>query len=275
MDHYRTEDGTIAYELLAAHENPSGAPTLTLLHNFMSTGRAAWGALLPLLNRRFRILLPDLPGHGASEGYPAGFDHRTIAGQLGALMYEVGAERGHLAGCSSGGMVAQRMVQHGIIVPRTLTLVSTTYSTNPHTTGVTNPVTPERFQAGRNWLQATAKLHDPQHGEDYFDTVLLPGFRNLTPATTVDMAVSDMAQVQTPICLIQGDQDEFFPPRIVQQMAEAYPNIEVHLIAGQTHALLFRAPAKVGEVMAEFLEKHTENAKSRFTTRNYESDTQP
>lgn len=256
MKLYRTENGTIAYELLEAQENPATAPSLTLLHNFMSTGRAAWGALLPTLNRRYRILLPDLPGHGASVGFPADFDHRTIAGQLGALMYEVGAERGHLAGCSSGGMVAQRMVQHGIIAPRTLTLVSTTYSTNPHTTGVTNPVTPERFQAGRNWLQATAKLHDPLHGADYFDTVLLPGFRNLTPATTVDLTVADMEQMPTPICVIQGDEDEFFPPRIVEQMAEAYPDCEVHLIAGQTHALLFRAPAKVGEVMIEFLGRH-------------------
>jgi len=256
MRHYRTENGTIAYELIEAQEMPEHAPTLTLLHNFMSTGRAAWGPLLSVLNRNHRILLPDMPGHGASVGYPADFDHRTIAGQLGALMYEVGAERGHLAGCSSGGMVAQRMVQHGIISPRTLTLVSTTYSTNPHTTGVTDPVTPERFQAGRNWLQATARLHDPIQGEGYFDSVLLPGFRNLTPITSIDMSVADMERVQTPICLIQGDQDEFFPPRIVEQMAEGYPNIEAHLVPGQTHALLFRGPAKVGEIMAAFLARH-------------------
>jgi pimeloyl-ACP methyl ester carboxylesterase len=66
-----------------------------------------------------------------------------------------------------------------------------------------------------------------------------------------------MQQVRTPICLIQGDRDEFFPPPIVEQMADAYPNIETHLIEGQTHALLFRAPAKVGEVMADFLARHT------------------
>lgn len=256
MDEFITENGVIAFELLEAREAPESAPTLTLLHNFMSTGRAAWGPLLPALNRTYRILLPDLPGHGASIGYPPHFDHRTLAGQLGALMYEVGAERGHLAGCSSGGMVAQRMVQHGIATPRTLTLVSTTYSTNPETTGVTNPVTPERFRAGRNWLQGTARLHDPHQGEGYFDRFLLPAFRSLTPALAIDMHAADMQQIVTPVCLIQGEEDEFFPPEIVEQMADGYPNIEVHLLPGQTHALLFRAPARVAELMLAFLDRH-------------------
>lgn len=253
MPTFATEDGEIAYEVLEAQEGGANAPWLTLLHNFMSSGRAAWGPLLPALNRNYHILLPDLPGHGASVGYPAEFHHSMIARQLSALMREVGAESGHLAGCSSGGMVAQRMVQEGLIQPRTLTLVSTTYSTNSKRTGVTDPITPERFKAGRNWLEATARLHDPIQGEGYFNSVLLPGFRALTPETSIDLSVEEMQGVGTPICLIQGDQDEFFPPAIVSQMASGYPNIETHLIEGQTHALLFRAPAKVAEIMLAFL----------------------
>lgn len=41
-----TNDGIIVYELLEAQTPvPVPAPTLTLLHNFMSTGRTAWGCL--------------------------------------------------------------------------------------------------------------------------------------------------------------------------------------------------------------------------------------
>lgn len=253
MATFSTETGRIEYELLDALESPASAPTLTLLHNFMSTGRAAWGPLLGALNQRYRILLPDMPGHGASFGYPPAFDHKAMAEQLGALMHEVGAEVGHLAGCSSGGMVAQRMVQQGVVLPASLTLVSTTYSTNPATTGVTDPITPERFKAGRNWLEATAKLHDPIQGEGYFDRVLLPGFRALNPVTSIDLSQEAMRSMMLPICIIQGDQDEFFPVAIVRQMATGYPNVETHLIPGQTHALLFRAPQKVAEIMLAFL----------------------
>ncbi len=257
MPTFATETGTIAYELLEARESPAPArasvPTLTLLHNFMSTGRTAWGPLVPALNQRYRILLPDLPGHGASVGYPQAFAHNVIAEQLGALMHEVGAENGHLAGCSSGGMVAQRMVQQGVVQPASLTLVSTTYSTNPITTGVTDPITPERFKAGRNWLEGTAKLHDPLQGEGYFESILLPGFRALNPVTSIDLSPDDLRAISLPVCIIQGDEDEFFPVAIVEQMAAGYPDVETHLIPGQTHALLFRAPQKVADLMLAFL----------------------
>ncbi len=256
MPNFKAETGTIAYELLEAQDGLSDAPTLTLLHNFMSTGRAAWGPLLPALNLHYRILLPDLPGHGASLGYPPAFDHKVIAEQLGELLRDVGAESGHLAGCSSGGMVAQRMVHLGVVTPATLTLVSTTYSTNPATTGVHNPITPERFRAGRNWLQATAKLHDPIQGDGYFDTILLPGFRALSPITAIDLDREDLAEMTLPVCVIQGEEDEFFPLEIVQTLASSFPVVELHVIAEQSHALLFRAPKRVTELMLQFLVRH-------------------
>ncbi len=134
---------------------PTEAP-LTLLHNFLSSGRAAWGALLPQLNRTRRVLLPDLPGHGASVGHPPGYHHWAIARQLAALMNAEGTDRGHLAGVSSGGMIAQLLVHHRLVRPTSLTLVSTTHSTNPATTGAINTLIPENFQAGRAWMEATA-----------------------------------------------------------------------------------------------------------------------
>lgn len=259
MPSFATATGLIAYEILDAQEPPQdgAAPsTLTLLHNFMSTGRAAWGALLPVLNQRYRVLLPDLPGHGKSVGRPPGFDHQTIAAQLARLMQEAGADAGHLAGCSSGGMIAQLMVHHGMVRPQTLTLVSTTYSTDRARTGATTSLTPENFQAGRKWLDATARMHDPYQGQGYFDEVLLPGFRALTPTAAIDLTLEDLGKFALPVCLIQGERDEFFPPLVARSMAQALPDAELHLVPGQTHALLFRQPRTVADLMMSFFEAH-------------------
>ena len=140
MPESATAPGVIFYEVIEANEvdaesgtepvTPQGQ-TLTLLHNFMSSGRAAWGPLLPELSKHYRLLLPDLPGHGRSLGQPAGYEHHAIACQLAALLHAEGAENGNLAGCSSGGMLAQLLVHHRLVAPATLTLVSTTYSVNP------------------------------------------------------------------------------------------------------------------------------------------------
>jgi pimeloyl-ACP methyl ester carboxylesterase len=230
---------------------------ITLLHNFMSDARSAWGQLVPVLAQHFRVLAPDLPGHGRSQGHPAGFHHGELAKQISALMEAEGASWGHLAGCSSGGMIAQLMVHHRLVQPRTLTLVSTTHSTNPDTTQNTAVITPEDFKASPGWMEATAKLHDPYHGDGYYREVLLEGFRQLTGETAIDLAVEELRNWNFPVCLIHGEQDEFFPPYIIKRMAAMLPNSELHIIPGQTHALLFRQPWKVREIMLDFLLRHS------------------
>lgn len=259
---FPTATGTIYYEVIEAEEpptagQPGGEPeTLTLLHNFMSTGRAAWGPLLPALSRQYRILLPDLPGHGRSRGYPPHYDHRTIAAQLGDLMRAEAADRGHLAGCSSGGMLAQLVVHHRCARPATLTLVSTTYSVEGTRTGSTRALQPEHFHAARNWMEATARLHDPYHYAGYYEQELLPGFRRLNGRTAIDLPIEALYEFDLPVCIIHGREDEFFPPPIPEAMAATVPAAELHLIDRQTHALLFRRPWQVAGIMLEFLHKH-------------------
>jgi len=259
MAEFHTATGVIHYELLEAtallQPNP---PTVTLLHNFMSTGHAAWGPLLPALSQRYRVLLPDLPGHGRSQGYPPHFNYADIVQQIAALMHHAAAESGHLAGCSMGGMLAQLLVNGHFVQPRTLTLVSTTYSLNPATTGNTAALTPENFKAGEKWMEATVKLHDLHHYPGYYYEVVLPAFRDLTPEIGIDLPLSALRAWDLPVCLIQGAEDEFFPPFIVEQMADALPNAELHIVPEQKHALIFRQAWKVSNLMLAFLNKYKE-----------------
>ena len=254
-----TSTGFLAYEVLEAGVQPATAPSLVLLHNFMSTGRAAWGALLETLNQRYRILLPDLPGHGRSCGSPSAFNHRQMAAQLADLLVCTGFAGAHLAGCSIGGMLAQLLVVAEQLRPATLLLVSTTYSLNPATTGHQAALEPANFRAGVRWLEATARLHDAHQYVGYFQEVLLPAFRQMNIDSVIDLQLADLARVTSPVCLLHGCEDEFFPPAIPLQMAEAFPNAELHLIEGQSHSLIFRQPWRVAAYMVEFLERWPTN----------------
>ncbi len=257
MSEFVTDSGTIYYEILESDSGTSGARGMvTLLHNFMSTGRTAWGPLLKDLMPDYRVLLPDLPGHGRSQGYPDQFDHRVMAQQIAALMQAEGAEQGHLAGCSAGGMLAQLLVYHRFVQPATVTLVSTTHSVDPATTGEPTSLDPQDFRASVKWLEATARLHDPYQGNGYFDRVLLPAFRNLTPENVIDLPLTVLHNWQFPVCIIHGSDDEIFPVGIAKHMAAALPNAELHIIPEQTHALIFRRPWKVSEYMTRFLGRH-------------------
>lgn len=250
---FSTDTGQIFYEVWPAPGPGPAAPTLTLLHNFMSSGRAAWGAMIPTLNQRFRLLVPDLPGHGRSLGAPAAFEHTHMARQIAQLMAAVGADGGHVAGTSSGGMIAQLLVHGDLAQPRTLILISTTHSTNPKTTDNPNALTPDDFRAGERWMEATARLHDPFRYEGYYEEVLLPGFRHLRITHGIDLPLNALASFHLPVCLIHGEDDEFFPPSIPERMAWTLPDAELHIIPGQTHALAFRQPRKITELMLDFL----------------------
>lgn len=252
MPLHETDDGLIYYELLG----PEDGPPLTLLHNFMSAGRTAWGPMLDDLTAVYRVLLPDLPGHARSQGYPDRFNYTVIARQLGELMRRVRADTGHLAGCSAGGMIAQLMVHHRFATPATLTLISTTYTTDAEATPGVARLDPANFQAGPRWLEATARLHDPLHYPGYFEKELLAAFTGARVEDAIDLPLAALARWRLPACIIQGECDEFFPPPLPNRMAETIPNAELHLIPEQTHALIFRQPALVGGLLRSFLAAH-------------------
>lgn len=257
MPEFETATGRIFYEVLGPEQDTDTPPEwVTLLHNFMSAGQSAWGAVAETLARRYRVLLPDLPGHGRSLGHPLGFRHIEMARQLAGLMIALGAEHGHLAGCSSGGIMAQLMVHHSLVRPASLTLVSSTYSVNPATTGVATSLDPQDFRASRNWLEATARLHDPYRYEGYFEDTLLTGFRRLRPADAIDLPLSALREWTLPVCLIHGEDDEIFPVQLAAAMADALPDAELHIAPEQTHALIFRQAWFVRDHLVDFLGRH-------------------
>ncbi len=258
MPEFETANGGLYYDVIEPADGSAHPDTewLTLLHNFMSTGQAAWGVVADALDDHYRILLPDLPGHGRSMGQPASFQHLEMGRQIAALMHAVGADTGHLAGCSAGGIVAEHMVEEDLVTPATLTLVSSTYSVNDETTGVPTGVNPDEFRASDRWMDATARLHDAYRYEGYFEDVLLNRFQRLQPDWVIDLQLEALQVWTLPVCLVHGAEDEFFPLCVAEQMAEALPDAELHVVADQGHGLLFERPGRVQAIMADFLARH-------------------
>jgi 3-oxoadipate enol-lactonase len=84
----------------------AGEPLL-LLHGIMVSG-AMFDPLVALLSDRFRMLIPDLRGHGRSGALPGPYDVATLAADLDAVRSEAGFERCTVMGYSHGGAVAQQ-----------------------------------------------------------------------------------------------------------------------------------------------------------------------
>jgi pimeloyl-ACP methyl ester carboxylesterase len=84
-------------------ERGSLSPAL-LLHGFPETGEC-WRRVAPRLAHGRRVIVPDLPGFGAS-GPPPAHDARTVAGSLAALLEALDAPRAVVVGHDWGGSLA-------------------------------------------------------------------------------------------------------------------------------------------------------------------------
>lgn len=90
---------------LAFKERPGPGPTLLLLHG--SPGSSSdFTRLTPLLDQRFRVIAPDLPGFGASPRDVPDYSIRAHADYARQLLDRLDVERAHVLGFSMGGGVA-------------------------------------------------------------------------------------------------------------------------------------------------------------------------
>lgn len=84
-------------------------PPVVLLHGLMDS-RRTWRRSAPILARRFRVLMPDLAGHGLSGRPDAPYTLAWHAGVIAQWMGAIGVGRAHLCGHSYGAGIAQWML---------------------------------------------------------------------------------------------------------------------------------------------------------------------
>ena len=86
-------------------------PPLLLLHGFPQT-HVAWHRVAPVLAERFTVVVPDLPGYGASrvrQPTAEGFAKRRLAAVMIGLMESLGHGRFGLAGHDRGARIGYRL----------------------------------------------------------------------------------------------------------------------------------------------------------------------
>jgi haloacetate dehalogenase len=98
-------------------------PAVLLLHGFPQT-HYCWHRVAPALAERHAVVVCDIKGYGASRSAPGGplgegYDKRTMAAELRAVMAGLGHERFSVVGHDRGGRVAYRMaLDHPAAVDR-------------------------------------------------------------------------------------------------------------------------------------------------------------
>lgn len=101
---FRTE--RIATEAATIHVRVGGSgPAVVLIHGFGDTGDM-WTPLAIALAKDHRVVVPDLRGMGLSSDPGSGYDKKTQAGDIRAVLDKLGIDKADVVGHDIGTMVA-------------------------------------------------------------------------------------------------------------------------------------------------------------------------
>jgi pimeloyl-ACP methyl ester carboxylesterase len=223
----------------------SGEPVV-LLHGWGQTS-LSFAGIMPALERRFRVLAPDLPGFGFSESPPAAWSSAEYAGVVASLIENAGFERADVLGHSFGGKVAVALASSRPELVRRLVLVAA---------GVQSRA--RGYAIARKLASLAPPLRDRILGwaRDRYGSEDYKAAGELRP-TFVKVVNEDwrteLKSLRSPLLLVYGERDADVPLGVAREALAEAPNAELVVIEGAGHFPFLDDSDRFLDVVTRFL----------------------
>jgi 3-oxoadipate enol-lactonase len=241
-------------------DGPAQAPPLLLLHS-LGTSLHVWDPQADALSRKFRVIRPDMRGHGLTGVTPGPYSLHGLAGDALNVLDSLGIFRVHLAGLSIGGAVAQALAARAPGRVRSLILCDTAMAFPPETLW--------RERAAVVRAQGMAAIVAPVLArwvtEDFMHDPAAEGLRAMLRRTDPEgyagaaeaLAVADLtaetSALRLPALVLVGEHDLATPPATARAIAAAIPGAALTVLPGAAHIPTMQTPEAVTEAMQSFL----------------------
>lgn len=248
---------------------PTDAPALLLIHG---TGAAthSWRGLAPLLAEHFRVIAPDLPGHGFTDPLPrARLSLPGMGSALDALLRELEIRPALVVGHSAGAAILVRLCLDGGIEPRLLVALNGALTPFPGLASVLfpsmarmlflNPITPKIFAwsadqpAVERLIRGTGSRLDAQGLDLYRRLFRHPGHvaGALGMMANWDLAGldRDIRRLRVRTLLVVGGDDKAIAPETAFALQKRLPGSRVELMRNLGHLAHEEAPERVAEIL--------------------------
>ncbi|UUZ92867.1 alpha/beta hydrolase [Paenibacillus sp. P25] len=250
---------------LAYTDQGEGTPVV-LLHGFCGSS-AYWDEVLPLLQGRARLIVPDLRGHGDSGAPDEPYGMETLADDIAGLLEELQLSKAVLIGHSLGGYATlafaekypERLLAFGLIH-------STAYQDDDKgKQGRLNSMETIRTKGLPAFVEGLIpRLFAPAHVETMKDAVELA--KQIGRGTSPDGAIRTLEGMRTrpdrgavlksakvPLLLVAGEHDQLIPSE--KTFTVEGGGVTQVKLAEAGHMSMMEAPDKLAEAIGAFVSK--------------------
>lgn len=258
---------SVAYEEMAEKlyvADTGTGPTAVLIHGLMATGQMfRW--LVEALPTGFRLIIPDLPGHGHSRMISDPYTVEAMAARLGRWLNSHGIREAHIMGYSHGGAVAQQLALQSPHLVHSLALVAT-YAHNTTTAR-------ERLEG---WLmprlvrllgtrRLAALIARPGTGGGpaltHDQLIWLRDMLAGNDSTAMAQAAADLAafdsrgwldRLHMPTLVVSGESDTAVPAHHAAMLAAGIPGARTVIVPDAGHTMVWTHPQQLAQILSDW-----------------------
>jgi 3-oxoadipate enol-lactonase/4-carboxymuconolactone decarboxylase len=238
---------------------PGGAP-LVMLHS-LGTTASVWDAQAAALSSSFRVIRPDMRGHGLTTCTAGPYSMAQLAADVAGVMDALGIAAAHVAGISIGGMIAQALAAADPARVKSLMLVDTAMAIPPADSWISRAATVRAEGVAVLADAVMARWVTPS----FMDTPEAAGLRAMLLRTPAEgyagaaeaIAAADLtagtSALNVPALVVVGDQDAATPVASAQALHAVIPDSTLTIIEGGAHIPTVEKPGEVTAAIRAFL----------------------
>lgn len=247
-------------------EEGSG-PAMVLVHGSPADGRA-WNRVVPFLKDRYRLLMPDLPGYGASDPVPDAPEGRSalMGTALARLIEHIGSAA--VAGHSYGGLVALEatlQVRPGgvtrLTVLEPMFMCGLRLVNDPALAPVrdffeayvrrVDAAEPDAVGAMIDyWFGSGAFTRLPDPVRSYLNLNAPRNALDVRSSFAAAMSAEQLGALAMPVTMVWGDRSPEVIPAMGRALQKLVPGARLEAIAGGNHGMLDFHPEAVARLVA-------------------------
>lgn len=251
-------------------EGPGNAQVLTLAHAQGFT-LESWSAQIAYFSDRYRVLAPDLRGHGGTAMAGKAYRIEDLALDILALLDALGIERTHYAGASLGGMAGFALAQDHAERLHSVTFVTT------------QGILPQASIDGQHAATAVMRKDGAEARADaVLERYLRKGYRETNPKGYAELrrqfttnpvegyaeagdAIFAMnfdpriGEINLPTMVIAGSDDIATTPERMTLYRDGIPGAKMDVIQNAGHMPYAEEPDAFNQVLAGFLDTLQKN----------------